>query len=129
MAEAVGRPANADVEALKAQVAGLTAELNSAQAESKFGPPVSAPVPATAPNLNSSSPSKTKTRPLDRHAKTAPKEVLLGFRLNTIYNGQAWVERENRTYVVEPGSVIGTTRVERIDAKSRVVETTQGDIR
>jgi type IV secretory pathway VirB10-like protein len=129
VAEAVGQPANADIEALKAQVTALTAELNSARAEFKVCPPVSAPAPAAAPILNSSAPSKSKTRLSEQHAKAAPKETLLGFRLNTIYNGQAWVERDNRTYVVEPGSVIGTARVERIDAKSRVVETTQGDIR
>lgn len=67
--------------------------------------------------------------PALEEASTSDLGVLPGYRLNTIYRGQAWIEHAQKTYVVEAGQDFDGLQVIRVDAKGRRVLTAQGEIR
>jgi hypothetical protein len=123
-AAAAASPAisNGEVDALHAQVASLSAALDTERASH-----------STCAAIGSRSTTSAAPPPV-RHAVRASqhhgaREVLVDYHLNTIFNGQAWIERANQTFVVEKGGTVGGARVERIDAAAHVVETSLGEIR
>lgn len=118
-----GSDVMSELQTLRSQVASLETALKAEHLQRAACP---------APNYCPTSTAATHAAP--RHvarkgAARVPREVLVDYHLNTIYNGQAWIERANQTFVVEKGGQIGGARVERIDAAAHVVETTLGDIR
>lgn len=121
-APAMPASATGEAEALHAQVASLTAALDSERASH-----ATCSAPSTRTMTNSiHSPAH---RPPRASQPRGSREVLVDYHLNTIFNGQAWIERQNQTFVVEKGGTVGGARVERIDAAAHVVETSLGDIR
>jgi uncharacterized protein involved in copper resistance len=110
---------------LQHQVNDLQAQLAAAQAS----PPTC--VAATPPALITTTASASQRSPtrVRLHHSVKPGPVLSHYRINTLYPGQAWIEHEQRSWVVEPGSRINDLRVLRIDVATRTVVTTQGDIR
>jgi len=119
---AVPASAAGEAEALHAQVASLTAALDSERASH-----ATCSAPSTRTTTNSiHSPAH---RPPRASQPRGSREVLVDYHLNTIFNGQAWIERANQTFVVEKGGTVGGARVERIDAAAHVVETSLGEIR
>jgi hypothetical protein len=110
---------------LQNQVSDLQAQLAAVQAN----PPtcVAAMLPAPSTNIAPAcQPSATQAR---RHRNVKTRRVLSQYRVNTLYPGQAWIEHEQRSWVVEPGAMVNDLRVLRIDMATRTVVTTQGDIR
>lgn len=55
--------------------------------------------------------------------------VLAGYSINTIFNDQAWIDHDGRSFVVQPGDHIGDVRILSIDARSRRVLTSNGAIK
>ncbi|MES2264679.1 MAG: hypothetical protein V4724_39780 [Pseudomonadota bacterium] len=49
-----------------------------------------------------------------------------GYTLNTIYQGQAWIEHAGVTYAVQVGDKIGELSIVRIDPRTRHVTTSRG---
>lgn len=113
----------AQLTAVKSELVGLRADLATARAAQ-----ASVPRPRMATPTAQSRPSGTARSEHSRRAETADRGVLTGFRINTIYPGQAWIEVGQRTFLVEPGTVLDGMRVTRIDPVARRVQTTQGDI-
>jgi hypothetical protein len=114
--------ATEEAAALHAQVASLSAELDSERASH-------ATCSARSSRTTTNSIQSPTHRPVRASQPRGPREVLVDYHLNTISNGQAWIERANQTFVVEKGGTVGGARVERIDAAAHVVETSLGDIR
>jgi hypothetical protein len=117
-------------ETLRTQVAGLQAELSAIRAAPSMCPAaaLSASGVAAAPG----SIGRTRRRMSPRQPSpdgSGNRAVLSTYRINTIYDGQAWIEGGERTYVVEAGMGIDGMRIERIDASTRRVITSQGEIR
>lgn len=114
-----------ELQTLRSQVASLETALEAAHLQR-----ATCPVPVSGPTSASTVGAHAAPRHVARKVVArVPREVLVEYHLNTIYNGQAWIERANQTYVVEQGGQIGGALVERIDAAAHVVETTLGDIR
>lgn len=61
--------------------------------------------------------------------KSSRMTVFRNFTLNTIYQGQAWIQSAERTYVVQVGDVVDGATIERIDPRARQVVTSLGVIR
>lgn len=59
----------------------------------------------------------------------AASPQLGAYKLNTIYEGLAWVEFAGQTYAVQVGDRVGAVSVLSIDARGRRVTTTAGQIR
>jgi len=114
-----------EIGTLRAQVASLTSIVDAERAQHAVCAQPQGSGAATSPPRPIALAHRTR-RPASAHVA---REVLVDYHLNTIYNGQAWIERANRTFVVEAGAMVGDARVERIDAAAHVVETTMGDIR
>jgi len=53
----------------------------------------------------------------------------LRFSINTIYAGQAWIQDQERTYVVQTGDKVDGIEIISIDARGRRVFTSRGMIR
>jgi hypothetical protein len=51
------------------------------------------------------------------------------FSLNTVYASQAWIQDDERTYVVQAGDTLKGIAIVSIDAHGRRVITSQGVIR
>ncbi len=51
------------------------------------------------------------------------------FSLNTVYVGQAWIQDDEHTYVVQAGDTVKGVEILSIDARERRVVTSQGVIR
>lgn len=119
-----------EVDALRSQVIALQAELSAAHATPAACPSAAAASGSTA-DVNSAKlakPRAPRQAPV-QDAGAGDRGVLSAYHLNTIYSGQAWIEGEQHTYVVEPGMSIDGMRIERIDAAKRRVMTSQGEIR
>ncbi|WP_241136386.1 hypothetical protein [Achromobacter insuavis] len=73
---------------------------------------------------------KSKPAALEARASSAPKQPASrsGYKLNTVYANQAWIDQGDRTYIVQVGDRIGNARVTRIDPKERRVYTDAGVI-
>ena len=119
-------PTNAEqVAALKTQVANLELALRDHPtcAATSHGPTTHAGG-ALRPRHKA-----TPARPALEEATTSDLGILSGYRLNTIYRGQAWIEHAQKTYVVEAGQDFDGLKVIRVDAQARRVVTAQGEIR
>ncbi|MBA5690554.1 hypothetical protein [Rugamonas apoptosis] len=73
-------------------------------------------------------PLKLGGRSSSQPPDSASQVRLNGYRLNTIFNDQAWIDHDGRTYLVQPGDQIGELRIMRIDARARRVLTSNGTI-
>lgn len=102
--------------AMQGELVGLRADLTAARAAQ---PAAARPRTAAAP---------ARPRQVAAVRAEADRGVLTGYRVNTIYPGQAWIEAGGKTFLVEPGTLVDGIRVTSIDAVSRRVHTTQGDI-
>ncbi len=51
------------------------------------------------------------------------------FTINTVYAGQAWIQDNERTYVVQPGDKVKGIRIVSIDVPGRRILTSHGVIR
>lgn len=102
--------------AMQGELVGLRADLAAARAAQAT---TTRPRTAAAP---------ARPRQVAAVRAEADRGVLTGYRVNTIYPGQAWIEAGGKTYLVEPGTLVDGIRVTSIDAVSRRVHTTQGDI-
>lgn len=49
--------------------------------------------------------------------------------LNTIYRGQAWIQKDDQTFLVEEGDQFFGARIQKIDPENRKVITSLGVIR
>jgi|GEM_PF-4337717 len=122
---------SSEVDALRSQVLSLQAELAAVQATPSVCPPVASAASSATTAANTVKPTKPRVprRPVTQDDAPGDRSVLSAYHLNTIYNGQAWIDGEQHTYVVEPGMSIDGMRIERIDATRRRVVTSQGEIR
>jgi hypothetical protein len=129
-AVAQSTPGSSENETLRSQVAALQAELSAVRAAQPTCPAVA----LAASGVAAAPRSIGRTRPRMSPHQPSPdgasdRAVLFAYRINTIYDGQAWIEGGQRTYVVEPGMSIDGMRIDRIDASTRRVITSQGEIR
>ena len=69
----------------------------------------------------------TRNQPIVRTSST-PKS-LAGYSINTVYADQAWLQHDQKTFVVQVGDVFDGIRILRIDPVSRQVNTNLGMIR
>jgi hypothetical protein len=106
--------------ALIAAVDSLNARVSALEAR----PAPSAQAPAAT---NSVPAAKKATEP--QASQSIPAPVLDDYALNTIYDGQAWIEHQQQIHVVRVGDVLGTAKVIRINARDHNVLTTQGVVR
>lgn len=109
------------LDALREQVNSLSSALQSDMAQREG----CKATPARTSVVRSSGQRRRESAVLN----PAPRDLLPGYHLNTVYNGQAWIEKGGRTIVVEQGGELDGARVERIDALARVVQTSRGDVR
>ncbi len=109
--------------AMQSELVGLRADLAAARAAQASVPQLRVATPPAQSRRSTTTRSEHA-----RRAETADRGVLTGYRINTIYPGQAWIEVGQRTFLVEPGTVVDGMRVTRIDPVARRVRTTQGDI-
>ncbi|MBU2708738.1 hypothetical protein KCM76_22285 [Zooshikella marina] len=72
---------------------------------------------------NTAKPKSVRSKPV-RHSNNIRK-----YSLNTVFNGQAWIQNDDRTYVVHVGDVIDGFRIIKIDPNRRQVITSSGVIR
>lgn len=94
-----------------------------------FAQPLPPELPATKP----------RSKSLPRRAHTVSQRAQLTaatigpattkFSLNTVYTGQAWIQDDERTYVVQAGDTLKGIAIVSIDARERRVMTSQGVIR
>lgn len=101
-------------------------------------PPFAQPFPSPAAPSSQSSPPKP-AREAARTARTvinrphsnaaAVGAATAKFSLNTVYVGQAWIQDDEHTYVVQAGDTIKGIEILSIDARERRVVTSQGVIR
>ncbi|WP_156902025.1 hypothetical protein [Azohydromonas australica] len=119
-----------ELAALRTQLAAMQSELVGLRADhaAARSTPPGAPRPRVAATAERFRPGVTARSAPERRAESADRGVLTGYRINTIYPGQAWIEVGQRTFLVEPGTVVDGMRVTRIDPVARRVQTTQGDI-
>jgi len=113
---------------LQAKVDELQAKLEQAQAHAAACP--------AAPTVASSTPqTHRRARPARHVVRVVNGErreqgpLVREFTLNTIYRGQAWIQSEERTYVVQAGDVVDGLRIERVEPRARQVVTSRGVIR
>lgn len=90
-----------------------------------------ASLPAAAPaTAKPKAAAPVSPKPAAQVAKRAPPAAKqAAFRINTIYPDQAWVDKGDRTYIVQVGDVLEGARVLRIDTTARRIVTTAGEIR
>jgi hypothetical protein len=96
-------------------------------------PPFAQPMP-TALAAPTAPPSRLPHRKRSTAQRSRPVSLPLGpasskFSLNTVYAGQAWIQDDERTYVVQAGDTIKGIAIISIDARERLVVTSQGAIR
>ncbi|MET3132767.1 hypothetical protein AAKU55_003047 [Oxalobacteraceae bacterium GrIS 1.11] len=109
--------------------------------------PQPAAIPPDLPPFAQAAPSEPPTRPIpprpSREAAHAARTALkrsqaaipavgaasARFSLNTVYAGQAWIQDDERTYVVQAGDKVKGVDIVSIDARQRRVLTSQGVIR
>lgn len=130
-AAAAGTSSSSEIDALRSQVLSLQAELAAVHATPSMCPPVASAASGATAAANIAKPTKPRVprRSVVQDDAEGDRGVLSAYHLNTIYNGQAWIDGEQHTYVVEPGMSIDGMRIERIDAIRRRVVTSQGEIR
>lgn len=114
-------------------------------------PPAPAVLPDASVPADLVSPPSTRTTPLapvapptqshmaPRRVRTTAKRTQLRvqpadaattkFSINTVYAGQAWIQDDERTYVVQAGDTLKGIFIVSIDARGRSVITSQGVIR
>jgi hypothetical protein len=68
-------------------------------------------------------------RKSDSSSSSDSAKTLAGFKLNTVYADQAWLQHDQRTVVVQVGDTIEGVRIVRIDPIARQVLTNLGVIR
>lgn len=78
--------------------------------------------------------SKKDQTPLHRRYRqgsnsSAPVKMLSDFKLNTIYPGVAWVQKNDQVHLVQVGDRLGDLKVTGIDVAGRAVRTDRGVIR
>ncbi|MBI3903273.1 MAG: hypothetical protein HY306_10110 [Nitrosomonadales bacterium] len=62
-------------------------------------------------------------------ASLGKPKTLSEFTLNTIYRDQAWIQNDERTYIVQVGDTLNGLFILRIDPAARLVSTSNGVIR
>lgn len=117
--------------ALIATVDNLNARVTALEARPGLAAAAQPAVPASgAPPATPRRPATSARKAIGREALAPTSEpVLEGYALNTIYDGQAWIEHDQRIHVVREGDVIGGARVIRISARDHNVVTTHGVVR
>ena len=94
-----------------------------------FARPLALEMPPIVPQ---SKPSARRAQTVSRGAKHTDATIgpaTTKFSLNTVYRGQAWIQDEERTYVVQAGDMVHGIVIVSIDARERRVVTSQGVIR
>lgn len=68
---------------------------------------------------------------IEHHRSTSETigSASLRFSINTVYAGQAWIQDDERTYVVQAGDKVDGIEIINIDARGRRVFTSRGVIR
>ncbi|QCY09359.1 hypothetical protein [Pseudomonas sp. MPC6] len=62
-------------------------------------------------------------------AASSTSKALAGYSINTVYTDQAWLQHDQKTFVVQVGDAFDGIRILRIDPVSRQVDTNLGVIR
>ncbi len=118
-----GIDADAKIDELQKKLAGAETKLTSCSL------PMDLAEIKKQPSFQSAHRSSVRRRTRSNVQSELTTPIVNGFSLNTIYRGQAWIQTDERTYVVQPGDVIDGIRIERVEPITRRVITSRGVIR